>query len=249
MDDWNIVTNECSPLAPHWEQLSRLLGLPYSTIIQIKQEHINDVTSCWSEALSQWIRQNYNTERYFKPSWRTLLGAIAKVNRLLFQNLVKKYQGRQNSHAICISPICILCSCYHLLSLLSFGYGYIISHIIHCHPESHNEENSKIMTLLVYIGILECLVAYSILRNRYCVVFIISCVPLSLDLMLGLLGFSEVIKDASHIILVLNFVIMLSYYDSCHLTCCQLYRSWNFVYTDSLVIVFCIALFFYVFSI
>ena len=91
-DDWNEVIKECSSLAAKWEQLSGYLGLSIGRIDTIKK-NFSDVTDCWNEALKQWILQNYRTARFGLPSWRMLLEAIARVDRLLFKNLADKHRG------------------------------------------------------------------------------------------------------------------------------------------------------------
>ena len=90
-DDWNIVIRECSSLSAKWQQLGGYLGLRIGLIDSIKGNYPGDNSACWSEALKHWIRQNYNTAKFGLPSWRALLEAIARENRLLFNNLAAKY--------------------------------------------------------------------------------------------------------------------------------------------------------------
>lgn len=91
-DDWNGVILECSSLAAKWDQLSGYLGLSMGTIETIIKSHPYDTSGCWNEALKLWIKQNYNTEKYGVPSWRTLLKAIAMVDKLLFKKLADNHQ-------------------------------------------------------------------------------------------------------------------------------------------------------------
>ena len=91
-DDWNIVMRECHSLSAKWQQLCGYLGLPIGLIDSIKGNYPNDNSACWREALKQWIQQNYNTVRFGLPSWRTLLEAIARENRLLFKTLADNHQ-------------------------------------------------------------------------------------------------------------------------------------------------------------
>ena len=48
---------------------------------------------CWGEALKQWIKQNYNTETFGRPSWKTLLRDIAEVDKLLFKRLAIEHSS------------------------------------------------------------------------------------------------------------------------------------------------------------
>ena len=96
-EDWNVVMRECSSLSAHWENLSGFLGLSISLIDRIKvSSHIN-VNACWNEALKNWIKQNYKTSRFGLPSWRTLLEAIARVNKLLFKRLADSHKGTRRT--------------------------------------------------------------------------------------------------------------------------------------------------------
>ena len=91
VDDWNIVVIECKSLAAKWEELSIYLGLSFEVTDNIKGS--GDNHHCWSETLKHWIKQNYNTEKFGLPSWRSLLTAVAKVDKLLFKELAAKHQG------------------------------------------------------------------------------------------------------------------------------------------------------------
>ena len=110
-DDWNDVIKECSSLAAKWEQLSGFLGLRIETIDTIKENFPNNAMGCWNEALKQWIKQNYRTARYGYPSWRMLLEAIARIDKLLFQKLADKHQGMSRASHL------ILMTLYHKIML------------------------------------------------------------------------------------------------------------------------------------
>jgi hypothetical protein len=85
VDDWNIVVIECKSLAAKWEQLSIYLGLSFEVTDNIKGS--GDNYHCWSEALKHWIKQNFNTKKFGVPSWRSLLAAVAKIDKLQFKDL------------------------------------------------------------------------------------------------------------------------------------------------------------------
>ena len=82
---------ECGSLAAKWEQLSAYLGLAKADIDRIRKNHPWDVTRCWSEALSQWSKQNYSTQQFGLPSWRSLLKAVATVDKHLCKELAAKH--------------------------------------------------------------------------------------------------------------------------------------------------------------
>ena len=92
---------ECSPLASKWQQLSAFLGLKLSIIDRIKSDFPSDSLGCLSEVLKEWIKMNYDTQRYGKPSWKTLLKAIAKIDKLHFRRLATEHQGTLMATAKC----------------------------------------------------------------------------------------------------------------------------------------------------
>ena len=89
---WNDVIIACSPLADKWKQLSGFMGLSYKTIKQIEKDNSNNSDGSWNEVVMQWISQNYNTEKYGVPSWRTLLKTIIRIDQSLFEKLAKEHQ-------------------------------------------------------------------------------------------------------------------------------------------------------------
>ena len=116
--DWNVVVIECKSLAAKWKELSISLGLSYDVIDNIKGS--GDNYHCWSEALNHWIKQNYNTDTFGRPSWRSLLKAVAEIDKLLFKKLAEKY----SQSGMCMCQIVVLsvwyvyvpdCSAYHII--------------------------------------------------------------------------------------------------------------------------------------
>ena len=97
-DDWNVVIIKCKSLAADWEKLSGYLGLFKRDIDKIKRDHPNDNCICWNEALSEWIKRNYNVKKFGIPSWRTLLKAVELVDKCKSTLLASEFQG--NSYLV-----------------------------------------------------------------------------------------------------------------------------------------------------
>ena len=87
---------ETKKLAANWERISICLGLSFD-LIDSTIRVAGDSHCCWSEALKQWIKQNYKTKKYGKPSWRTLLKAVAEVDKTKFKHLAIIHQGKLRS--------------------------------------------------------------------------------------------------------------------------------------------------------
>ena len=105
--DWNVVMKECKSLAAKWKELSISLGLSCDVINNIKGSGEN--YHCLSEALEHWIKQNYNTETFDQPSWRSLLKAVAEIDKLLFKRLAAKHS--QPGMCMCEVVVLIIIFC------------------------------------------------------------------------------------------------------------------------------------------
>ena len=82
--------------------MSCFLGLSKDDIDTIKENNPKNYSACWDEALSLWIKQNYNTAKFGAPSWRSLLKAIAPIDGKLFKELALKHQG------MCMCEMCLI---------------------------------------------------------------------------------------------------------------------------------------------
>ena len=108
-DDWNIVYVECGSLSAKWKRLSVYIGLSKATIDGIRENRPWNSAECWGEALSQWIKQNYTTDRYGLPSWRSLLKAVAMVDNRLYKELAFKHPAGMSN--LCIITISLIHAC------------------------------------------------------------------------------------------------------------------------------------------
>ena len=93
-ESWNDVIIACSPLAAKWKQLSGFMGLSYKTICTINEDNPDNSEGSWNEALMQWILQDYNTEKYGLPSWKSLLKTVSRVDQPLFEKLTREHQAK-----------------------------------------------------------------------------------------------------------------------------------------------------------
>ena len=82
-------------MSAKWEIVGGFLGLSISVIDNIKATAPVTTVGCWHEALKNWIKQNYNTGKHALPSWRSLLAAVARVDRLLFKKLAAAHPGEK----------------------------------------------------------------------------------------------------------------------------------------------------------
>ena len=79
MEDGKILTKYFAK--ERWEKVFRKLGLSHELISGIQCQQIDHDILCFREALSLWLRGNYNTSIYGAPDMRRLCAAVAGPGR------------------------------------------------------------------------------------------------------------------------------------------------------------------------
>ena len=80
-------------LAADWDKFALELHLKYDTIKVIKKDNPGDSRACLTEAMSQWLKENYNTARFGVPSWRTLVTAVQAIDMALAHKIADTHRG------------------------------------------------------------------------------------------------------------------------------------------------------------
>ena len=82
-EDTADVMDEVEDLAASWGVLATYLRLNTSTIEDIRSKS----SKCLFDTISEWLKQNYNTTKYGKPSWRQLAAGVRKLDRGMFERI------------------------------------------------------------------------------------------------------------------------------------------------------------------
>ena len=97
-DDWNSVVIQCKHLRPMWKEVGLYLGLPYSFLHEISDKYRGDSSDWLGEVLKYWIDQRYPIEKFGYPSWKTLILAIASIDKDLSHHLAANHQRKGMFH-------------------------------------------------------------------------------------------------------------------------------------------------------
>ena len=92
IDDIGDVFDEVEDLSSKWNLLAIKLRLKNHTIENIQQKY-SDGLSSLSEALKEWLKLNYNHQKYGRPSWRRLAEAVRSLDYGLFEEIARKHGG------------------------------------------------------------------------------------------------------------------------------------------------------------
>ena len=79
-------------LAAEWELLAIRLGLRESTIKCTKADNPGNCRKCLYEILFEWLRWNYDYDKFGTPSWRILAKAVKPLNAAKFYDIVDAHQ-------------------------------------------------------------------------------------------------------------------------------------------------------------
>ena len=97
-DDWNLAYMEIRKLAAEWRDIGIALGISGHVLDEIASNHHHQASDSLASVLQKWIGQNYNTDKFGVPSWRTLCRAIQKVSdNKFFKDLARSHGGKPYS--------------------------------------------------------------------------------------------------------------------------------------------------------
>ena len=85
-------------LAAVWDKFALKLHLKFDDIEVIKKDNPGDSRACLTKAMSQWLKENYNTARFGVPSWRTLVTAVQAIDMALAHKITTTHRGMKMVH-------------------------------------------------------------------------------------------------------------------------------------------------------
>ena len=91
MEDWDAVVSAVGPLTAQWDDIGRKLGMHCYTLDAIARGN-NSPGLCLNQTIAQWLQLNYITDRYSRPSWRSLAEAVVGLNKRLFLKIASDHE-------------------------------------------------------------------------------------------------------------------------------------------------------------
>ena len=85
-------------MAHRWYDIGLALGIRNSTMESIKSKGQGDVHELLRNMVIEWLKMNYNVDRFGPPTWRRIVEAVGEIsggkNPALADKLAKKYKGK-----------------------------------------------------------------------------------------------------------------------------------------------------------
>ena len=84
-------------LAAQWKELSNKLRLKVPALNRFRVDYPRDCMMCLSLAMEDWLKQNYDSKKHGRPSWRRLARAAKELDYGVFEKIAREHQGKRNS--------------------------------------------------------------------------------------------------------------------------------------------------------
>lgn len=94
-DDLSEIVQSVQRLTGSWSKLAVYLHLREDTIKTIERNYPRDAQQCLHDAIVEWLKQNYNFQKFGCPSWRMLVVAVrnSKLDTSLANEIASKHRG------------------------------------------------------------------------------------------------------------------------------------------------------------
>ena len=99
-DDAIEVYKALEKLKAKYNQIAIYFGLSPYLIEEIMDNYPGDNAGILKDIILEWVRQNYDTEKFGYPCWRKVVeAAVGTKNKLLAQKIAKSHPGKYSFHA------------------------------------------------------------------------------------------------------------------------------------------------------
>ena len=86
-------------LSAKWEVLATKLRIQQHAVEAIKKNNPGDVDVCLNIMLRQWLKLNYDYQKYGRPSWRIIAKSVQRMDPGLFEEIAKDHPAsKRNIH-------------------------------------------------------------------------------------------------------------------------------------------------------
>ena len=97
--DTHDVMQAIMDLSAKFRAFGRALGLRPTTLDMFHNNHPHDSGAALGQVIDAWLAQQYDTERFGKPSWRNLVSAVESPagghNPVLALQIIENHPGKQ----------------------------------------------------------------------------------------------------------------------------------------------------------
>ena len=136
-DDFYDVYCELENSKARYYQLGRVLRLPLGKLEAIRKTHSQYVEQALTQVLLLWLRQQYNVEKFGRPTWQKLREAVDSPsggeNHALAERIAKKYlTSSMSRHSNFCTTLFLVIFIFFSLSLFPplFSLSFLLSSLL-----------------------------------------------------------------------------------------------------------------------
>lgn len=97
-DELFDVQTALTPLTSKWKQIGSALRIKIGRLEEIESNHPNDAAGCLYDVLTDWLKRNYDYQKFGEPSWRRIVEVVdspaAGANRALARTIAKEHKSK-----------------------------------------------------------------------------------------------------------------------------------------------------------
>ena len=92
-DDIKDVLDYLDEVAGNWETISRNLHVRESKITELRNS-LQPAPGCLGQAITEWLKLNYNHQKFGKPTWKKVAESVVKLDSRLFQRIALDHKAK-----------------------------------------------------------------------------------------------------------------------------------------------------------
>ena len=89
--DLGDVFDAVETLSANWEVLATKLRIQQHTVEAILKNCQGNVHVCLIKMLEQWLKLNYDYQKYGRPSWRIIAMSVQRMDPGLFEKIARDH--------------------------------------------------------------------------------------------------------------------------------------------------------------
>ena len=107
-DDFYDIQTALTPLRSKWKDIGAAMRIKPGRLQEIESNHPGDAAQCLFDVLTDWLKRNYNYERFGEPTWRRVVEVVdsqaAGADRKLARTIAQYHRGMCDHRCIYIHP-------------------------------------------------------------------------------------------------------------------------------------------------
>ena len=125
-DDYYNVLSELNPLAACWKNIGFALRLKPDALEKIDRQHSGDLSACLASMVKEWLKRNYNVEKFGEPTWQRLAEAVGDpaggADKALSMRIAEQHSMSTKVVVVMIVAVTIVLS-YYSPAIVSINRG------------------------------------------------------------------------------------------------------------------------------